>query len=196
MPTLKTNDTYKIDYSKIDFSKIEYNSNFYILEKIVLNLLTDKDFFNYFIKDKNLVEKRKFLSLLLLVSTNITLNELIYLKVNDFMKIIDNLNNDLNNYKEFEINDEEEKKEEYYLTLKVDSYGKDLNLNLAFKEFFKEDLYKDMIENKENMDPVLSSIISHKRLSTVNLRKDINEQIVELLYIQQNNKLFNNLLFY
>ena len=134
-----------------DYNQTIYKSKLAFLEDLVLSGLKDPEYYDSFIKNKNLLEKRKFLSLLLLISTNMTLVELIDLKVKDFMKLIDNLNTHLNNYKELK-NFYKDQNDKYYLNLQVDSYGKNLNLNLAFKEFFNEDLYKDIIDNKENMD--------------------------------------------
>lgn len=73
------------------------------LEKLILNKLKDSQYYNKFIKDKNLIEKRKFLSLLLLVSTNLSLDELIDLKVEDFLKIIKSISEQLDSYEELDI---------------------------------------------------------------------------------------------
>nr|QXI88203.1 hypothetical protein [Ulva intestinalis] len=154
------------------------------LEKLILNKLKDSQYYNKFIKDKNLIEKRKFLSLLLLVSTNLSLDELIDLKVKDFLKIIKSISEQLDSYEELDIYSSETEnvqRKSFYLSIELDSYGKKLHLNPAFNQFFKEDLYYEIITNKNYTEPVLSSLMNHKPLSAVNLKKDINEQIVELI---------------
>nr|YP_010835619.1 hypothetical protein NQY40_pgp024 [Ulva meridionalis]WFS80087.1 hypothetical protein [Ulva meridionalis] len=180
-------------------NKNQIKNNYYSIEKLYIkkdlhhnklkNLqrlffdksLHKKDYYEIFIKNKNMVEKRKFLSLLLLISTNLSLNELISLKVEDFLKLIEKINDQLNNYKELENYNIENSFDEGDFYISINSNNLDLKLNPAFNEFFKEDLYNSFIYTKENEEPVLTSIIDKKQLTATNLQKDLNEEIVELI---------------
>nr|YP_010835556.1 hypothetical protein NQY40_pgp087 [Ulva meridionalis]WFS80024.1 hypothetical protein [Ulva meridionalis] len=162
----------------------QHNDKLNNLQRLFLNNnLHKKDYYETFIKNKNTLEKRKFLSLLLLVSTNLSLKELINLKVEDFLNIIDNINNNLNNYVELENYNLEDNftDDKYYITIRSKDFN--LKLNIAFNEFFKEELYNNFISTKNNEEPVLTSIINNKPLAATNFfnRKDLNKEIVELI---------------
>ena len=142
------------------------------------NSLHKQEYYDTFIKNKNTLEKRKFLSLLLLVSTNLSLKELINLKVEDFLKMIEEMEiqNKINN--NYTI-DDDFTKEELYITIKSENV--DLKLNIAFNEFFKKELYSNFV-SKGGSQPVLTSIMDNsKPLAPTNLQKDLNEEIVELI---------------
>ena len=142
------------------------------------NSLHKKEYYETFIENKNELEKRKFLSLLLLVSTNLSLKELINLKVEDFLKIIDEIEMKDKPNTNYTI-DNDFTKEELYITIKSENI--DLKVNIAFNEFFKKELYSNFI-SKGKTQPLLASIIDNtKPLAPTNLQKDLNEEIVELI---------------
>ena len=142
------------------------------------NSLHKQEYYDTFIKNKNMLEKRKFLSLLLLVSTNLSLKELINLKVEDFLKIIDEIEMKDKPNTNYTI-DNDFTKEELYITIKSENI--DLKVNIAFNEFFKKELYSNFI-SKGKTQPLLASIIDNtKPLAPTNLQKDLNEEIVELI---------------
>lgn len=149
------------------------------LQKLFFNkTLHKKEYYENFIKNKNMLEKRKFLSLLLLVATNLSLKELINLKVGDFLKIIDEVKTKNKDVKKYIINNDFTKDELY---IKIESENFDLKLNIAFNEFFKKELYYNFI-SKEKTQPILTSIVDNsKPLVATNLQKDLNEEIVELI---------------
>jgi len=155
-----------------------YTDKLHNLQQLFLNKSQhQKEYYETFIKNKNLIDKRKFLSLLLLIATNLSLDELLRLTVEDFLKIINKINEQLNNYEK--LPKYEETVNEFYLL--IDEYNFKLKLNPAFKRFFKEGLYNDFIKYKSKEDPVLSSVMNNKPLIAANLKKDLNEEIVELI---------------
>lgn len=164
------------------------------LIKLVLTKFKDNEkYYEVFIKNKSPLEKRKFLSLLLLISTNLELDDLIYLEVQEFLSIISQINEAIEKYSDFDTknNKKEEAnknklgsklsrgKETNYLTIHINN--KKLILNSRFSEFFKEDLYLPLTYNKKKTTPLLSSVHSKAPLTKHNLKKDLCEQIVELI---------------
>lgn len=142
------------------------------------NSLHKEEYYDTFIKNKNVLEKRKFLSLLLLVSTNLSVKELINLKVEDFLIIINEIERNDKELKEYTIDDDFTKDELY---IKVNSENVNLKVNIAFNDFFKKELYSNFI-SKGKTQPLLASIIDNtKPLAPTNLQKDLNEEIVELI---------------
>jgi hypothetical protein len=147
------------------------------------NSLHKEEYYETFIKNKNELEKRKFLSLLLLVSTNLSLNELINLKVEDFLRMIHEIEKKDKELKDKELKDyiidNDFTKDELYI--KVNSENVNLKVNIAFNNFFKKELYSNFI-SKGKTQPVLSSMVDNsKPLVATNLQKDLNEEIVELI---------------
>lgn len=96
----------------------------------------------------------------------------------DFLKIINEVKIKNKESKNYYIDNNFTKDELY---IKIDSENIDLKLNIAFTEFFKKELYSNVV-SKEKTQPVLASIIDNsKPLSATNLQKDLNEEIVELI---------------
>lgn len=158
------------------------------LIKLVLTKFKDNEkYYEFFIENKSALEKRKFLSLLLLISTNLELDDLIYLEVQEFLNIVSKINEAIEKYSDFDIKNNTNQldskisrgEETNYLT--IDINNKKLILNSRFSEFFKEDLYLPLTYNKQKTTPLLSSVHNKTPLTKHNLKKDLCEQIVELL---------------
>lgn len=135
------------------------------IEEQIIKFFRNKTDYKDYITKKNQVEKRKFLTFLLIITTSITLSELSYLTVGNFIKLKEGriINTNKDKYCSFSFN--------------IIS----LNLNKEDQLLFIEELYGSVIGLKTDDDILLSSIINQKPLAKHNLRKDFNEIFTELL---------------
>jgi len=134
------------------------------IEKKILAFLKNKKNYKDYIRKKNQIEKRKFLTFLLIINTNLTLSQLSNLTVDNFIKL-----------KEGElITTNPDKKDPFNVT---NAYL----LNQDFSSLFSPDLYNNFIKLKHDDDKLLCSIINKKPISKHNLKKDFNEIVTDIL---------------
>nr|UJJ82011.1 hypothetical protein [Ulva laetevirens] len=134
------------------------------IEKKILAVLKNKKNYKDYIRKKNQIEKRKFLTFLLIINTNLTLSQLSNLTVDNFIKL-----------KEGElITINPDKKDPFNVT---NAYL----LNQDFSSLFSPDLYNNFIKLKNDDDKLLCSIINKKPISKHNLKKDFNEIVTDIL---------------
>nr|YP_010835615.1 hypothetical protein NQY40_pgp028 [Ulva meridionalis]WFS80083.1 hypothetical protein [Ulva meridionalis] len=155
---------------------IKYSNELGSLLETKFIKIKNLDFYKQYIRNKNIIKKRKLLSLLLYAGTSLEIEDIIKLTVDDFNIIISQF--DL--YKDCQ---------QHFLKIKFkfDSFCNYLILNLKFCYFFTvTELYTDFRKTKSLDQPMISSIIeTEKPLKKNNLEKDLNEQIVEILSIEE-----------
>nr|YP_010835564.1 hypothetical protein NQY40_pgp079 [Ulva meridionalis]WFS80032.1 hypothetical protein [Ulva meridionalis] len=152
-------------YEDNQYEDNQYEDNLQKIETNIANkiLSMSKDEYKNYIKKKNIVEKRKFLTFLLILFSNLNMNQIVNLTINNFLKLVTG------------------NKVKIALDRKPSLYG-NYSLKPYSLKLFIPDLYSIFVDGKDNYDNLLCSILNKNLIPKHNLRKDFNEVVVGLLF--------------
>lgn len=128
--------------------------NMRVFENPVNEVLNGKSYLS-FLSNKSILEKRKLLSLLLRVYTDASPSDITSMKIKDLHMLRENG--------------------------VVEISGNKVTMTEGGLKFIIEELYKILIIGRQDEDFLIVSIVKRKPLSSINLKRDCNEIIVNLL---------------